>query len=208
MSTEQGIPFWGDSPESWDSATLGGVSIPGVCRISGDGMRLRADRKTASGQDGASVAMLGLDVVTFSIDIRMWTEAHLRAFESLVRMAKPKSRTVIRRSSVSKKAAGTGEPENSGNRSIGRDLVPLAVAHPALAIFGISECVVESVSLPTEQMPGLWTASFKCREFRKPSDRAVSRPSAGKKKDIGVTDGTQVAIKPSEANAGPRAPNA
>ncbi len=206
MSTEQGIPFWGDSPESWDSATLGGVSIPGVCRVSGDGMRLKADRKTASGQDGASVAMLGLDVVSFSIDVRMWTEAHLRAFESLVKMAKPKASAVVRKSAVSKKSAGGAG--KSGSQAVGRDLVPLSVSHPALAIFGISECVVESVSLPSEQSPGLWTASFRCREFRKPSDRNVSRPSSGKGKDIGVTDGTQVAIKPSEANAGPGTPNA
>ena len=89
-----GLPFWGESPELWDTVAIGGVEIPGLCRISGTGARVRSDKKRAAGRDGANVAMLGLDIVAFSIEVRMWREEHLMAFQDIIAMAKPKKRPI------------------------------------------------------------------------------------------------------------------
>ncbi len=224
MATETGVPYWGQFPEVWDTASIGGESIPGICRVSGDGLKIRSDQKRAAGMDGASVAMLGLDVASFTIEVKLWTEEHLRAFQAIIGLAKPKtiprykttrgtssSVTQVRYAVVN----GEGGPQSvmyGGHRIatiqrklVGYDLVPLDVSHPALSLFGITQCVVESISLPAEQSPGLWTATLRCREFRKPARRGVSRETSGQTKQVGDLDGIQTAIdaKPSQRNTSP-----
>lgn len=185
------IPFWGEAPEVWDSVSLGGVEIPGICRVAGTGLRVRKKSNRAAGNDGAGVSMLGLDVVSFSIEVKLWTREHLEAFREIIRLAKPR-----------KKAIQKTETKTV-SRTVGYDLVPLSVSHPALDLFGISECTVESVSLPVERSPGLWASTIQCTEFSASRSRGVSRPTGG----VGILDGIGAAIdspRPSKANAGPR----
>ena len=221
------IPFWGESPEVWDSVSLGGVEIPGLCRVAGTGMRLRKKSSRAAGNDGASVSMLGLDVVSFSIEVKLWTQAHLEAFQEIIRLAKPRKKAVKKTEtktetvvvgrdeySVMKIVDGYPQLTREGvdktetrtktvSKTVGYDLVPLSVSHPALELFGISECVVESVSLPVERSPGLWTSTIQCTEFSASRSRGVSRPTGG----VGILDGIGSAIdspRPSKTNAGTR----
>lgn len=220
MATDTGVPFWGEFPEVWDTATIGGETIPGVCRVSGEGMRLRADSKRAAGKDGASVAMLGLDVASFTIEAKLWTEAHLRAFQGIIGVAKPKTVPRYKANKQTETVVSYGVEDGPGGKQsgqyetqrttikravVGYDLVPLDVSHPVLSLFGISQCIVESISMPAEQSPGLWTASIRCREFRKPQTRGVSRPEGGQTKQVGELDGINKAIddKPSVRNSAP-----
>lgn len=220
MATDTGVPFWGDSPEVWDTASIGGETIQGVCRITGDGMRLRSDQKRAAGRDGASVAMLGLDVVSFTIDVKLWTEAHLRAFQSIIGVAKPKTVPRYKARRQTETVVSYGVEDGPGGKQsvqyerqrtsikravVGYDLVPLEVSHPALALFGVTQCIVESISLPSEQSPGLWTAAIRCREFRKPETRGVTKPKTSQMKQTGDLDGINKAIddSPAKNNAKP-----
>lgn len=200
-----GQPFWRDSPEVWERVELAGLPLPGICRVTGDGMRLKIDAKKAAGRHGANVAFLGQDAVSFTIEVKMWTQAHLDAFEDIVLCAKPKAK--YKEAKQSKLKGGAGQPR-SGRVLVGYDHTPLTVSHPALALFGISACIVESVSIPTEQTPGLWTASLRCREFRPAEEVPVSLGKTGAKKTVGRTAGINAAIpeekKPSETNSGPQ----
>lgn len=221
-----GLPFWGESPELWDTVAIGGVEIPGLCRISGTGARVRSDKKRAAGRDGANVAMLGLDIVAFSIEVRMWREEHLMAFQDIIAMAKPKKRPIRK---VESKEVETRGFEYSGDnpllirlseesvnhhteitsRVVGYDLVPLEVSHPALELFGITQCTIQSIAIPVEQTPGLWVSTIQCDEFNKSKLREVTRAtggknrSGGKRNGVNILDGVTAAdMSPAKTNTG------
>lgn len=221
-----GLPFWGESPELWDTVAIGGVEIPGLCRISGTGARVRSDKKRAAGRDGANVAMLGLDIVAFSIEVRMWREEHLTAFQDIIAMAKPKKRP-IRKTEVKEIKEYlipyiAGDPFNERDREqsavvhteissriVGYDLVPLEISHPALELFGITQCTIKSISIPVEQSPGLWVSTIQCDEFNKSKLREVSRATGGKSQSngkrpgTGILDGVQAEdMSPAKTNTG------
>lgn len=200
-----GLPFWGESPELWDTVAIGGVEIPGLCRISGTGARVRSDKKRAAGRDGANVAMLGLDIVAFSIEVRMWREEHLTAFQDIIAMAKPKKRPIRK---VESKESVNHHTEIT-SRVVGYDLVPLEVSHPALELFGITQCTIQSIAIPVEQTPGLWVSTIQCDEFNKSKLREVTRAtggknrSGGKRKGVNILDGVSAAdMSPAKTNTG------
>ena len=184
------LPYWGDAPEVWEKVSLAGVEIPGVCRVSGTGMRLRSETRKSPGRDGASVAIMGLDIAAFSIEVTMWKPEHLSAFRTIIGMAKPTS------------AASNGRSQAVA----GIDLTPLDVSHPALHAFGITQCIVDSVSIPTERSPGIWTSTISCREFDpRMLDRGQPKTSrSGKSRAIALDSGVTTAIQtPSSTNSGP-----
>lgn len=200
-----GLPFWGESPELWDTVAIGGVEIPGLCRISGTGARVRSDKKRAAGRDGANVAMLGLDIVAFSIEVRMWREEHLTAFQDIIAMAKPKKRPIRK---VESKESVNHHTEIT-SRVVGYDLVPLEVSHPALELFGITQCTIQSIAIPVEQTPGLWVSTIQCDEFNKSKLREVTRAtggknrSGGKRNGVNILDGVTAAdMSPAKTNTG------
>lgn len=201
-----GLPFWGESPELWDTVAIGGVEIPGLCRISGTGARVRSDKKRAAGRDGANVAMLGLDIVAFSIEVRMWREEHLTAFQDIIAMAKPKKRPIRK---VESKEESVNHHTEITSRVVGYDLVPLEVSHPALELFGITQCTIQSIAIPVEQTPGLWVSTIQCDEFNKSKLREVTRAtggknrSGGKRNGVNILDGVTAAdMSPAKTNTG------
>lgn len=235
-SIKGGLPFWGESPELWDTVAIGGVTLPGICRVSGTGAQVRSDKKRAAGRDGANVAMLGLDIVAFSIEVRMWREEHLEVFQEIIAMAKPKKKPIkktetnvsivtsgketfnLSQNSSSSKVKNSSSPldfsidkkeikTSTETTIIGYDLVPLEISHPALQLFGITQCVIKSITIPVEQSPGLFVSTIHCDEFNKSKQRKVTRAVGGERRQgVGILDGIEAAdLSPSKTNSGPNA---
>jgi hypothetical protein len=123
-----GIPFWGGRADdlsahasAWDVVSIGGVRLPGLCRIDGKKGR-RHDKKLVAGGDGSDPSSLGYDPAEFTVTVRMWTDDQLRAFEAMLPTLLPRN--------------GKGNPK------------PITVSHPALSLFGINALYLMDAMLP------------------------------------------------------------
>jgi hypothetical protein len=88
--TAQGQPFWGDKPAAWDTVSIAGKRLPGVAKLSGTAMEHRTDRQKSAGRHGAKIILSGYEPAPFDIILTLWTEEHLRTFEALIPVLKPK----------------------------------------------------------------------------------------------------------------------
>lgn len=140
-------PFWGDSPESWDTVTLASTDLPGVCSVSGRVAR-RVDKKTSSGRHATTVTYLGDDPAEFTITVKLWTEEHLLRFEALLDALSQLGPVV-------------------DSKDWGKfPRRPVDVRHPALDLLKIRAChVVEAGMLQPASESGVFEATFKCVEY-------------------------------------------
>ncbi len=250
------IPSWDDFPETdgslkiWERVLLNGKEIPGLCTITGTGFKLKTSTKKAAGQDGANVAMLGRDLASFTISVKMWKMKHLTAFQEIIGMAKPKKGDIVSKNKVQteqwidlvqspqeSESFSRAEPslfnsihslmkseENMSrfssnrfsrkfliksdyieNKVIGYEYVPLKIYHPVLYLFGIHEAIIQSITIPKEEQPGLWTSAISCSEFDRAAYRTITRPKSAKA-DVPLMHKVEGAVPamPSRRNVGPR----
>lgn len=245
-----GIPFWGVDLATWETVNIGGHEIPGICTIKGTGFKLKASIKRAAGQDGANVAMLGRDLASFTIGVKMWAEAHLEAFKNIIEIARPRKQDIVSknkvktgqwidltqnpqtsesfspakstllsfvRSSMSSEGNVSNGSQNKFEKNvwiessytetkvIGYEYLPLKISHPALELFGIREATIQSISIPQEEQPGLWSSQIDCTEFDRASSRVITRPKSARG-DVPLMHKVEgaAAVAPSNQNVGPR----
>lgn len=84
-----GVPFWGTAPDSYDTVTIAGIALPGICAVKGKGFEMRAQHKKVAGEHGETLVYLANEPAEWQVHILMTTEEHLRAFERLVPIFKP-----------------------------------------------------------------------------------------------------------------------
>jgi hypothetical protein len=182
--TAAGQPFWGEKPLAWDTVTVAGRRLPGIARVSGTAMEHRTDRQKTRGKSGAKIVLQGYEPAPFEVVLLLWTEEHLRTFESLIPVLKP--RYPVQRSTpgpapsqpVTEEAAGAMGMGGIRVRDASGNLVtyaqfatavnrrtaprtrpargpaPVDVAHPALAMWGIRSAQVLSVGFPEPRAEG------------------------------------------------------
>lgn len=222
-TASQGVPYWGDYPEAYDTVVLAGYPLPGLCTIKGKGYEMRRSHAKPPGKHGASITYIANEPAEFVIHVMMTTEDHLRAFERLVPLFKPSAKP----SSSSDKSktdsftfAFTGQASKSADGTI---ILPvlnvalrdrsqpgfLSVTHPMLALFRISHCRVIRVTIPEQKEDkGMWQAEIHCLEQVLDGSR---KAKTGKTGDAGLIaprktayDSTlALAEGPSTTNAGP-----
>lgn len=143
------------NPDPWERVELGGFRLPGVARISG-GLGRKLDVKNGSG-DGATITDTGYDPARFSIELRMWMEYHLTAWEQVVaQLLKPR-----------------------GTRP-GRRPEPLDIRHPALNVHGIKSAFLERVGILEPAEHGIWTTTLQFLEFMPSKAATASTPTSSK----------------------------
>jgi hypothetical protein len=183
--TPGGVAYWGKHPEAWEELYLENLRLPGLIRINGNGFEQRLKTKKAPGRKGAKITYVGSDPANVDITLTMWTEEHLRAFESFIRQFMP----------------------NKGTS------VPLRVNHPALALYNIQALTVLSAGFPVPGgREGLWTVTIKTIEWRNQPSKVET--AAGPKKPehfdipkLGANSAFSSALQgkqdPSKNNVGP-----
>jgi len=154
-----GVPFWGDQPESWDTVRIDGITIPGVVRLEGS-VGQRWETREVPGQNGAKITRLGYEAAKVSIRILMATEEHLRAFEKLVPLIRPKAsdkkETIVTGSLKTGKTSRERRPEDAFN-----------VEHPALALYGMKTFICERAGLPEQKgdSSGMYEVKLELLEY-------------------------------------------
>lgn len=116
-------PFWEDAPDAWDTIIIAGAVMPGHAIVSGDGISRDIDLKKSPGRDGARLRDRGYQNAKFSIEIQVWEADQLEELQRRLEDLQPKRR--------------------GGTRNA------LDVAHPALAMLGITAMYVEGIGMPT-----------------------------------------------------------
>jgi hypothetical protein len=134
----QPVPFWGDNPAAWERIVLDGYRVPGVAKVGGKAFEVKADKKKAPGESGASTTVLGRNPCEPEITVQLWTAKHLSDFCQVIASFLPKNRTAL----------------------------PYAVDvfHPALVMYRIRSIYIMSSSYPEERTPGVYEVKLKFLE--------------------------------------------
>lgn len=106
----------------WDTLWLGGARIPGIARLTGDGIARKLDVKKQKGKAGASIEDEGDEPAKFDAEIFLWNGQLLAEFESIKEDINPRKR--------------------GGKKYV------LDIYHPAAAFLGIDRCYLTSIGMP------------------------------------------------------------
>lgn len=147
-------------PVSWMSITISGMTIgpkdgSGYIKLRRAGRPYKWQVKDASGQDGATPTYRGKKPPDFEIEFHLWTDQHFAAWQALstASLIYDASKTTVD---------------------------PTDVYHPALAMVGISQMIVDECGAPEQQGDRLyWIATVKAKEFFLPIATNVTDSPSG-----------------------------
>lgn len=126
---------------------------PGVAKITGDGIPRDWDVRGGFGLAGATQVFRGLGLAEFQVAVRVWETEHRDGFENFDTAIEPSL---------------PGQPERV-----------YQIKHPMLALRGISKCVFLNAPFLVPDDDGSSTASYKCRQWRKPLATLLSPTAPG-----------------------------
>jgi hypothetical protein len=133
---------WDPYEQPVDVATVAGRRTPGLCEIENAGSPRQWDERRGYGVSGATLVYRGLRLASFTMKLRLYTEADWKAWHEFApTIARPP----------------TGERAQA-----------LDVVHPILEEVGIRSAVVEDVLAPRQTADGEWTIEVRWKEFRRP----------------------------------------
>lgn len=127
------------------------VRSPGVCKITGDGIPREWDVRQGFGLAGSTQAFRGIGLAEFEVKVRMWAPEHRDLFKVFDAAVEP-------------------SPPGQAERVY-------EIANPRLAARGINKCVFLNAPLLGDDGDGGDTATYKCRQWRKPL-ATLSSPTA------------------------------
>lgn len=70
--------------DGWDLGVIGNHKIPGRSKVTGGKIRLKIDKKTKAGADGANPTFHGIDPGEFTLEIEVWTDEQLKELVQVV----------------------------------------------------------------------------------------------------------------------------
>jgi hypothetical protein len=208
----QGVAYWGDAPETYDTVVLAGFVLPGLCSIKGKGYEMRKRDVRPTGKNGNSTYYLANEPAEFDILVMMTTKEHLQDFEKLVPLFKPSQKPradakIGNPDNFTYAFTGQSSGSNNGSVLLGRKKVLtddsrpgyLSVSHPLLALFRISHCRVLQVSIPEQlEDKGMWQVKLQCIEEVLEGNR---KAKTGRTGDAGIIAGRKTAYDAALANA-------
>lgn len=136
-------PFWYEAPEAWDTCTLGGNVLPGLCRITSPKKGHKLHIKESPGTHGATITDQGYKPAQFTIVQMIWSREHWVAQQAIMPALEP----------IATKAVAT----------------PFDILHPVTAMRNIKSVIIESIEGPEESgsVKGAREIKYTCVEFFK-----------------------------------------
>jgi len=146
----------------WDTATIDGHQLPGICRVM-DGMtKIGIDLKKPDGKDGSTITVKGYRPGPFELSVSVWTKTQWDALTTVLD-------AIWRR--PQKKAKGKTHVSD----------IAVPIFHPALALYGISSCAIQGVTFPSDgPFDGAKTVKIKCLENVPPGPKKQTKTAASK----------------------------
>lgn len=172
-------PF--EDEAAWDTLTIGGLTFTGTFEWGGDLLKRKIDRRGAAGRDGARVRDKGYDLAELTLTLRWWTSEQWDRYGDIVTLLFPRGADARRRNAH-------------------------AVAHPLLALAGITEVYATGADVPRQTSPTLWEATIKLVEYRQPPPRNTSRTPRAAPADLGANRTAFTSTEPTPAPTPPATP--
>jgi hypothetical protein len=136
-----------------DQINVAGKLSPGACEITRGFAPNKWDERLGYGLSGSTIVFRGAGLITFTVKIRMWTDAQLEEWETWKEVvARPMSKRYPK---------------------------ALKVWHPILEDLGVSAAVVEKRGQLTKKDTGDWEVEIYFKEFRRPK-LALASPNGVK----------------------------
>lgn len=156
----QGLPFWGDNPDAWDTALIAGQLVPGRTTVTAKAKN-RVDRKTIPGAHGAKYTHVGYAPAEVSLDVEVWTPEHLTRLRDIVRLIRPRKTA----------------PQ------------PVVISHPSLSMMEISAVLVLEVgNLQKKGDSGVMHMTITAMEYVPKGNEKAKVETAKKTKDASSFD--------------------
>jgi hypothetical protein len=208
------VPFWGDSPESWETVVIAGYRLPGVCTLDGK-VRRRHDKKNTAGTNGSTVTYVGDDQAEFSVTVTMWTSEHLDTYGNIIDFLRSMTSAELTTRSLTSSEHQASSKKNTTSRPFSKfPVVPLDLVHPVLSLHRIKSAHVIEYGFPKakgDASSGIYEAVIRFLEYVPGQKGAVSTPKSAadnlnldinKRYGDGALPKAAKAAKPSVANGG------
>lgn len=201
------VPFWGDNPGAWDTVFLDGLQLPGICKMTGVGLKRGVDKKKVKGKNGCTITFHGNDAAEVKFSLTINTEEELQDLQRAIYYLKNKTKTsVVGETSQQRNARLANVVPEDDIGSVGRGnqnfasvskqlaeggndatkqppgkkvttLQPVSIIHPACAIHGIASVFVLDVTMP--EVIGEGSGAVKCEFTCLEATSEILRNQAG-----------------------------
>ncbi len=156
-----------DYPYEWDVIRIGGVTSPGVCKISGWKKTNDWDVKKGKGTLGSTVTFTGREPSKGSVTFYLWTNDHFNRWNTFRKLLKYDT-----------------TKEN---------ISAVDIYHPSLETIDVKSVVIESIGMIERESGGLYSIQVDMLEyFPPPKKSAVKTPSGSKPTGKNTTPGKVV----------------
>lgn len=190
-ATEDGFEGKDFATNPWDGFRMGGMQVPGLCKVSATPSQI-VDRQKPNGSDAAALIVRGYSQAEIDVSVTLWLPSHWHYWQTIVNAS---WRRPFKASSFDKPALKqappvdplTGKPRKdpiTGQPVVLQDpavvkeraaidrAIPntrneaMAIYHPALAALGIGAAVLTSISAPVAGAePQTFTVNIKMTEY-------------------------------------------
>ncbi len=113
-------PFWADDPDLWDVCTLGGKDLPGLSKVTCNGIGRKLSNTSPKGTDGVRTRDSGLAFGEGSITVVLWTADQFATWLDLLDTLNPRARL--------------------------SDRGPIEIQHPIVNMLGITKVYLGTVT--------------------------------------------------------------
>jgi hypothetical protein len=149
-------PFTEDGA-AWDAIVFGGVRFEGVVSVTGTPWKKKHDHRRARGRNGARSVATGWDLGEWSVTLTAIDDEDIDALGELI--------------------------DAVTQRGEGQDANALVLEHPALAVAGVSQVLLEEAEAPEVEGTKV-TWKCKVKEYRPPTPRPVTATPAAAEQGI------------------------
>jgi hypothetical protein len=147
------------SSNPWDTVFIGGAQLPGVCKLPAFQPTLKIDKPKKGGADSITFTATGYLPGPIEVECMIWTAKQWTIIQGI-------ASSIWRKPNKKAKAAE----------------LALQISHPALALWGINQIIVQGVGGPSPgPIPQSMIIKIKCLEYVPPNakdqtKRAKSAP--------------------------------
>lgn len=144
------LPFWYDQPDAWDTAILGGNTLPGLADVKVTKGR-KLDVKQSPGTHGATLTDQGYKPAKVTITLTLHTAEQWAAFQAMAPSLEP-------------------PPGKAYSQ-------PFDILHPSTSVRGVKSVQIEDIDGPDKgSIPGTKVVTIKCVQYFPPKAGATNTP--------------------------------
>lgn len=144
---------WGDDGAAWDRIVFAGVLFTGRVKVTGRPWKKKHDHRRARGRNGRRSVATGWDLGEWTVELAAIDDEHVEQLGRLI--------------------------EATTARGADQDSNALPIEHPALAVAGCNQVLLEEGEAPEiSDAGGLLTWTAKVKEYRPPEARDVTHAPA------------------------------